>query len=69
MSTHAVLMRRSGEARVGLLEVPANARRQGRSRPGTASSAVSARGGSAGIRRWSRSAVANAGACEAENAP
>ena len=45
------------------------ARRHGRARPMTASSAVRARGGSAGTRRWSRSAVRKAGACAAEKAP
>ena len=51
--------RREGAGAPGSRYQP-NARRQGRSRPITASSAVSARGGSAGIRRCSRSAVANA---------
>ena len=46
-----------------------NARRHGRSRPTTPSSAVRTRGGSAGISRCSRSASANAGRCASENAP
>ena len=52
--------RRSAKRGCACSRYHANARRHGRSRPATASSAVSTRGGSAGISRCSRSASANA---------
>ena len=58
-----------GKPRMSLLQVPVERPPATAARPITASSAVSARGGSAGISRCSRRARRNAGAWAAEKSP